>query len=228
LSRTRLAVLACATVASAVLASGAPARAQGPAPQTAPAPARPASGPSGGLSFDVGVLSKAPAGAWADYAMTPTTPTPTTKAMTIRYSLVERTPKKMALEIDTPTPKGDVVVHFDLVPVDHDTWKLVGGRMKRGDDMADMSKDEIAAAPAMKAGAQPGPLVGTESITVPAGTFPCKHYRNKLTAEDNGPVLDVWVSDAVAPTGLVKSMLSPAGITMQLAAVGTGAPSKVK
>jgi hypothetical protein len=40
-------------------------------------------------------------------------------------------------------------------------------------------------------------LVGTETITVPAGTFECQHYRTKDGA-------DVWVSEKVAPWGLVK------------------------
>lgn len=41
--------------------------------------------------------------------------------------------------------------------------------------------------------------VGTETITVPAGTFVCEHYRTKDTSSD------VWVSDKVAPWGLVKT-----------------------
>jgi hypothetical protein len=221
------AVVACVAIAASVLASGLPARAQAP---VAPSPAVPPAahgGASSGLSFDVGALSRAPTGSWADYRMAPTAiADTTTKAMVIRYSLVERAAQKMSLEIDTPTPKGDVIVRFDMAPVDKDTWKLVGGRMKRGDDSADMTKDEVAAAPVMKSGQQPGQLVGSESITVPAGTFACKHYRNKLTSDAKSPVLDVWVSDTVAPTGLVKSMLSPAGITMQLAAVGVGPSTK--
>jgi hypothetical protein len=40
--------------------------------------------------------------------------------------------------------------------------------------------------------------VGTESITVPAGTFSCEHWRAK---DGSG---DVWISDKVAPWGLVK------------------------
>jgi hypothetical protein len=222
-TRSRYALVAGAALATSVLASGLPARAQAPA-----AHGGASSGPSSGLSFDVGVMSKAPTGVWADYTMAPTAPQPGTKPLTIRYALVERTPQKMSLEIDTPTPKGDVFVRFDLAPVSADTWKLAGGRMMHGDDKIDMTKDEIAAAPPMKSGAQPGQLVGAESITVPAGTFQCKHFRNKLTPDASSPVLDVWVSDAVTPTGLVKSMLSPAGITMQLAATGTGAQSRVK
>jgi len=40
--------------------------------------------------------------------------------------------------------------------------------------------------------------VGSESVTVPAGTFTCEHYRMK---EGSG---DTWVSTKVAPFGVVK------------------------
>jgi hypothetical protein len=41
-------------------------------------------------------------------------------------------------------------------------------------------------------------LVGTESVTVPAGTFNCEHYRMK---DGSG---DAWISDKVSPWSLVK------------------------
>jgi hypothetical protein len=41
-------------------------------------------------------------------------------------------------------------------------------------------------------------LVGTESVIVPAGTFSCQHYRAKDGSSD------VWISEKVAPWGLVK------------------------
>lgn len=41
-------------------------------------------------------------------------------------------------------------------------------------------------------------LVGTESITVPAGTFTCEHYRMK---DGSG---EAWISDKVSPWSLVK------------------------
>lgn len=41
--------------------------------------------------------------------------------------------------------------------------------------------------------------VGSESITVPAGTFKCEHYRMKDGSND------VWVTQEVSPWGLVKS-----------------------
>src|ERR1700732_317987 len=40
--------------------------------------------------------------------------------------------------------------------------------------------------------------LGSETITVPAGTFTCEHFRTK-----NGG--DVWVSEKISPYGLVKS-----------------------
>jgi hypothetical protein len=42
--------------------------------------------------------------------------------------------------------------------------------------------------------------VGSESITVPAGTFSCQHWK-----KDQG-VGDVWVSDKVSPMGMIKSV----------------------
>ena len=41
-------------------------------------------------------------------------------------------------------------------------------------------------------------LVGTESVTVPAGTFSCQHFRMK---DGSG---EAWISDKVTPWSLVK------------------------
>jgi hypothetical protein len=40
--------------------------------------------------------------------------------------------------------------------------------------------------------------LGKESVTVPAGTFTCEHYKSK---DGSG---DVWVSESVSPYGLIK------------------------
>ena len=45
-----------------------------------------------------------------------------------------------------------------------------------------------------------GELVGTESVTVPAGTFNCQHYRSQGV---NGTT-DLWISTDVTPYGMVK------------------------
>jgi hypothetical protein len=42
--------------------------------------------------------------------------------------------------------------------------------------------------------------VGTETITVPAGTFECEHYKNDSKGSD------LWASDKVTPFGLVKQV----------------------
>jgi hypothetical protein len=62
-------------------------------------------------------------------------------------------------------------------------------------------------------------VVGTESITVPAGTFTCEHYRMK---DGSG---DAWISDKVSPWGLVKMQDNLR--TMVLAKVTTDAKDRI-
>lgn len=45
-----------------------------------------------------------------------------------------------------------------------------------------------------------GEVVGTESVTVPAGTFECQHYQSK---SDHGTT-DVWFTTKISPYGMVK------------------------
>ena len=45
-----------------------------------------------------------------------------------------------------------------------------------------------------------GEKIGTESITVPGGTFECEHYRR----QENGKTVDYWISSKVPPYSLVK------------------------
>ena len=67
-----------------------------------------------------------------------------------------------------------------------------------------------------------GELVGTESLTVPAGTFSCQHYRKQ---EQNGPV-DMWISTEVTPYALVK--LTGADVSMVLKKTLTNETSHIK
>jgi hypothetical protein len=64
-----------------------------------------------------------------------------------------------------------------------------------------------------------GQLVGTETITTPAGTFECQHYR---TAD---PPSDAWVSAKVSPWGLVKTQGKDS--SMLLTRVITDAKTKI-
>jgi len=61
--------------------------------------------------------------------------------------------------------------------------------------------------------------LGSETITVPAGTFTCKHYRTKKAGGD------VWVSEKISPYGLVKSKTNDS--SMELTKVVTGAKDQI-
>jgi hypothetical protein len=61
--------------------------------------------------------------------------------------------------------------------------------------------------------------IGTETITVPAGTFACEHWHNDKT---NG---DVWTSDKVTPFGMVKEVGATSG--MVLVKVLTDVPDRI-
>jgi len=61
--------------------------------------------------------------------------------------------------------------------------------------------------------------VGTESITTPAGTFSCEHYKMK---DGSG---DTWVSSKVSPFGLVKNQGKDS--SMVLTKVITDAKDKI-
>ena len=63
---------------------------------------------------------------------------------------------------------------------------MMGGMMSRGQQAA--SEQNL------------GERVGTETVTVPAGTFLCEHYRSK----SGKTPADVWVSTKISPYGLVK------------------------
>jgi hypothetical protein len=64
-----------------------------------------------------------------------------------------------------------------------------------------------------------GQDMGSETVTVPAGTFTCEHYR---TSEGD----DVWVSTKVSPWGLVK-MTGHTGTSMVLNKVFTDAKDMI-
>jgi hypothetical protein len=68
----------------------------------------------------------------------------------------------------------------------------------------------------------PGVKVGVDTITVPAGTFECDHYRKQ---EPRGTV-DAWMSTKVSPYGMVK--MSSEEITMELTKILSNETSHIK
>jgi len=67
-----------------------------------------------------------------------------------------------------------------------------------------------------------GELVGTETITVPAGSFVCQHYRK----QDSNGTMDYWVSDQVTPYAMAK-MTGP-DMTLVLKKTLTNETSHIK
>jgi len=67
-----------------------------------------------------------------------------------------------------------------------------------------------------------GEKVGTEMVTVPAGTFLCDHYRS----QSQHGTADIWISTKVAPYGLVK--MTSEDTTMDLEKVLTNETSQIK
>jgi len=78
-------------------------------------------------------------------------------------------------------------------------------------------------------------LIGKEEVKLAAGGFQTTHYREKNAMG----TVDVWVSDAVPPLGLVKVLTTPdvgknapdamkiPPATMELAAIGKGAKAVI-
>ncbi len=64
-----------------------------------------------------------------------------------------------------------------------------------------------------------GTRVGTETITVPAGTFTCEHWKSKDGS-------DIWISEKAGPYAMVK-MVSP-DATMVLTKLLTDAKTRIK
>ncbi len=88
---------------------------------------------------------------------------------------------------------------------------MMGGMMERGmPERASAGKGDL------------GEKIGTETITVPAGTFLCDHYRTKSEAGTG----DVWLSTKVPPYGMVK--MTSQDVTMVLQKVLSNETSQIK
>jgi len=88
--------------------------------------------------------------------------------------------------------------------------------------MSGMMRQQQQPAAESKAGGM-GEKVGTESVTVPAGTYECDHYRKEI---EGGKTADYWISTKVLPYGVVK-MTSP-DMTMVLKKTLSNETSHIK
>jgi hypothetical protein len=103
--------------------------------------------------------------------------------------------------VDAPQGQGEMVMKMLIVPdgANSQVTKMIMQLPGRGP----MEMDGMMGG-RMGQNAQPKDIrneandVGSESITVPAGTFTCEHYKAKDGSSD------VWVAKEVPPYGLIK------------------------
>jgi hypothetical protein len=175
------------------------------------------------ISYDA--LAKSKPGQWAEYTMTAKGQPQTIK---MKYSLVAKSDKAAAFEIDSQTPMGAVLLHMAYEPGGADTWKLVKARMQVGANAQDMPAAQLSQG-GIKKGDVFGKLLGTEDVKTAVGSYSCKHYQKPLPAEAGAPAgatVDVWMSDKALPTGMVK-MADSRGAEAILTATGGDAKAKM-
>jgi hypothetical protein len=161
---------------------------------------------------------------WAEYAMR-RAGGGTEKPVSVRYVVAEKTPAKIALEVNTKSERGTLMMRSDFFPAGADAWKLGAMHMEVGEKKMDLPPEQVALSRPVKTNEPPGDLLGTETVTTPAGTFPCKHYRKAISPDPKAPAVEMWISDKVLPTGVVKSTLVGTGIETVLVTTGTATPA---
>jgi hypothetical protein len=165
-------------------------------------------------------ITGAPQGSWAEYE---TTMKGQQQKLTMRYALVEKSAKKMALEINGNTPMGALVMRMELAPGDApNTWKVSAAQMSMG-GAAPKDMPVPATTPPIKKGEGVGKVVGHGAVKTAVGTYECKQYETSIPQGN----INIWMSDKVAPVGLVKQEMSDGQLTTILTATGTGAVSKM-
>jgi hypothetical protein len=169
-------------------------------------------------------LSKVKLGSWAKYTTTVAGAPP----MAMKMALVNRSPAGHTLEMSAEggmaVGAGAVVTQITL-PTNSETASKMVLQVGSNDPM------EAPVPPQKFTKPDPKKLVKAETLKVPAGSYKTKHYHDKTP---EGDTVDFWVSESVAPLGLVKiemtqksnAMLS-GPVTMELAATGKDAKMAV-
>jgi hypothetical protein len=178
-------------------------------------------GPPTPLAVD---LAKMPVGSWAKYNMTMGTMPP----MSMNMALVTRSAAgntlEMSVEGGLAAKAGKVITQMTLPPGSEGNVQKLVLQVGTNDPM------EMPVQGAQgKQFAKPDPktLVKEETVKVTAGSYKAKHYHDKTP---QGDTVDFWVSESVAPLGLVKIEMTQKSnpmingpIKMELAAVGKDA-----
>ena len=108
----------------------------------------------------------------------------------------------MEMAMGNPDSGGEMYIKYLMLPGDNGMTSTrmimqTPGQQPMEMDMSMMNRSHSQAIPSDIE--QKAERVGSEAVTVPAGTFTCEHYRMKDGSAD------VWISDKVAPWGIVKT-----------------------
>jgi hypothetical protein len=171
-------------------------------------------------------LRKVEVGSWAEYdAKVGSLP------LSSRWALVARDGRSNTIELTT---KGKLfakpLIMRIVLPADPMSGAMPPRPMvvQVGDDKPMLAPKDMPVPKFQRPDAKH--LVGSEEIKVPAGAFKTSHYRETIA----GATVDIWVSDAIPPIGVVKVVRSPvvdksqpaamqeAPFTQELAAMGKG------
>jgi hypothetical protein len=154
-------------------------------------------------------LKQAPAGSWAEYRVGDGK-----NDVTVRLALVTRTGQTVDVETQMKSATPHVMVGTTVMRMTL-PLRSSGAVMPRGHVIQIGTQDPMLLPPDIgglktQAFQRPDPKkrIGSESVTVPAGTFKTDHYRDQGEA---GMILDFWVSKEVPPFGLVKLTSSAPG-----------------
>lgn len=116
--------------------------------------------------------------------------------------------------------KGQIVGKI-LMSVDGNKMKSTRVVFQQpGQPAMEMTMDPSRAAAHSEENAADWHLVGSESVTVPAGTYTADHYRNDTRDSD------IWVSSKIAPFGLIKETSKHS--TMELTKELSGMTDQIK
>ena len=108
----------------------------------------------------------------------------------------------MEMAVASPRSGGDMYMKYLIAPGDKGMASTRMIMQQPGQDPMEMDMSMMGRSMSQSTPSDirdKAERVGTETITVPAGTFACEHYRMKDGSADT------WISDKVAPWGLVKS-----------------------
>lgn len=177
--------------------------------------------------FRYEALARSPVGAWAEYQVAFAGRAETG---TQRYALVERSARRLVLEIDVLMAIGPSVIHLEYAPERPAAWRLVSGTIR----MANGRKIPLPPSAAedyalIKKGVGLGEPLAAEIVATQRGPRRCEHWRR--AAEHGAATTDFWTDDSVFPVGLVRSEAAAQGtgkgMTLSLVAVGRGARAKL-